>query len=54
MKTIRRLMRDCGGAVAAEYALILGIVGAAIASAAYVLATSVAGAMGTVASLITP
>lgn len=50
----RNFMRDESGAAAAEYALILAIVGAAIGGAAFLLGnqvkTSIAGAAGKVAS----
>ena len=45
MKTLINLMKDDSGASAAEYALILAIIGAAIALAAIALGTAVAGAM---------
>jgi len=46
-------LRDETGAAAAEYALILAIVGAGIAGAAYALGTSIKGAMNTTATKIT-
>ena len=52
MKTFINMLRDEAGASAAEYALILAIVGAAIAVAAYTLGTAVAGAMNNAASCI--
>jgi len=45
MKTLIRLSRDRKGASAAEYALILGIVGAAIAVAAMSLGGTIADSM---------
>lgn len=45
MKTLINLMRDDSGASAAEYALILAIIGGAIAIAAIALGNAVAGAM---------
>ena len=45
MKTFINMLRDDSGASAAEYALILAIIGAAIALAAIALGTAVAGAM---------
>lgn len=45
MNTLINLMRDDSGASAAEYALILAIIGAAIALAAIALGNAVAGAM---------
>ena len=45
MKTFINMLRDDSGASAAEYALILAIIGAAIAIAAIALGKAVAGAM---------
>ena len=45
MKTFIRMMNDQSGAAAAEYALILAIVGAAIAVAALSLGGAVANSM---------
>ena len=45
MKTLINLMKDDSGASAAEYALILAIIGAAIALAAIALGNAVATAM---------
>ena len=45
MKTFIQLMRDESGASAAEYALILAIIGGAIALAAVTLGKSVSNAM---------
>lgn len=45
MKTLINLMKDDSGASAAEYALILAIIGGAIAIAAIALGNAVAGAM---------
>lgn len=45
MTMIKNLMKDDSGASAAEYALILAIVGTGIAVAAYTLGTSISGAM---------
>ena len=45
MKTFMNMIRDESGAAAAEYALILAIVGAAIAIAAIGLGGAVANAM---------
>ena len=53
MKTFLNMIRDDSGAAAAEYALILAIVGAAIVVAAIGLGTAVAGAMNSAASCIT-
>ena len=52
MKTFINMLRDEAGASAAEYALILAIVGAAIALAAVTLGKSVAGAMTNAATCI--
>ena len=53
MKTFLNMIRDDSGAAAAEYALILAIVGAAIVVAAIGLGTAVAGAMNSAASCVT-
>ena len=45
MKTIINLLKDESGAAAAEYALILAIVGTAIAFAAILLGDTIANAM---------
>ena len=45
MKTFIKMLKDESGASAAEYALILAIVGAGIAVAAYNLGTSISTAM---------
>ena len=45
MKTLINMLRDDSGASAAEYALILAIIGAAIALAAIALGNAVATAM---------
>lgn len=52
MKTFINMLRDEAGASAAEYALILAIVGAAIALAAVTLGKSVSGAMNNAATCI--
>jgi pilus assembly protein Flp/PilA len=52
MKFVTRFSRDESGASAAEYALILAIVGAGIAGAAVVLGTSISNAMGAAATQI--
>jgi len=46
MTNFIKMIRDDSGAAAAEYALILAIVGAAIALAAVLLGQSIANAMG--------
>ena len=53
MKIFLNMIRDDSGAAAAEYALILAIVGAAIVIAAIGLGNAVAGAMNSAASCIT-
>ena len=45
MNTVRKLWNDESGASAAEYALILAIVGTGIVAAAIFLGDSIAGAM---------
>jgi len=52
MKTLINLMKDDSGASAAEYALILAIVGTAIAGAAIVLGGSIANAMNSASDCI--
>jgi pilus assembly protein Flp/PilA len=52
-KFIRDFVFDQSGASAAEYALILAIVGAGIGTAAYALGTSIKGAMDGAATKIT-
>ena len=52
MKTFIRMLRDESGASAAEYALILAIVGTAIALSAVLLGNAIGGAMNTAASTI--
>lgn len=49
----KHYLRDESGAAAAEYALILAIVGAAIATAALALGSSIGVALTKAASLIT-
>ena len=46
MKTFIKMLRDDSGASAAEYALILAIVGSGIALAAYGLGQNISTAMG--------
>lgn len=50
MKTFIRMLKDESGASAAEYALILAIVGAAIAIAAFTLGGAIRGAMNNAVS----
>ena len=52
MKTFIRMIRDNSGASAAEYALILAIIGAAIAIAAVTLGGEIAESMNEAASCI--
>jgi pilus assembly protein Flp/PilA len=52
MKTFLNMLRDDSGASAAEYALILAIVGTAIALAAIGLGTAVGGAMNNASDCI--
>ena len=52
MKTFIRMLKDESGASAAEYALILAIVGAAIALAAIALGSTIANAMNRASSCI--
>ena len=52
VKKFIKLLKDTSGASAAEYALILAIVGAAIAVAAVGLGNSIAGAMDNASNLI--
>ncbi len=47
------LWRDDSGASAAEYALILAIIGAGIAAASLALGNSISGAMNTAGTCIT-
>ena len=53
MKTFIRMLKDDMGAAAAEYALILAIVGAGIALAAFNLGTDISGAMDDAGDCIT-
>lgn len=52
MKTFIRMLEDQSGASAAEYALILAIVGTAIALAALALGNAVSGAMNNASACI--
>ena len=52
-KLLKSLCGDELGAAAAEYALILAVVGGGIVTAAIALSTSITGAMTKVAALIT-
>ena len=53
MKTVLKLLRDDSGASAAEYALILAIVGSALALAAIGLGNTISGSMNTQSDRIT-
>jgi pilus assembly protein Flp/PilA len=50
---VRSFLRDDSGASAAEYALILAIVGSGIAVAAFTLGNTISGAMNTAGTRIT-
>ena len=52
MNTFIKMIKDESGASAAEYALILAIIGAGIAVAAYTLGTSISSAMSKSSSCI--
>ena len=52
MKTFLRMLKDQSGASAAEYALILAIVGAGIAGAAILLGDAITGAMTSASTCI--
>lgn len=52
LKLIKALRRDEKGAAAAEYALILAVVGGGVAVAAAALGTSIAGVMDRAAVII--
>jgi pilus assembly protein Flp/PilA len=52
MKTFIRMLKDESGASAAEYALILAIVGSAIAFAAITLGSTIANAMNSASTCI--
>jgi len=52
MKTFINMLKDQSGASAAEYALILAIVGTAIAAAAIFLGNTISGAMNNAADCI--
>ena len=52
MKTFVRMIKDESGASAAEYALILAIVGGAIAAAALTLGGAISTSMNTAANTI--
>jgi pilus assembly protein Flp/PilA len=52
MKTLINLMKDDSGASAAEYALILAIVGTAMAGAAIILGDTIANSMKDAANCV--
>jgi len=52
MKTFINMLKDESGASAAEYALILAIVGTAIAAAAILLGNTIANAMNSASTCI--
>jgi pilus assembly protein Flp/PilA len=52
MTTFLKMLRDDSGASAAEYALILAIVGTGIAIAAIILGGAIGGAMNSAANCI--
>jgi len=52
MKTFINMLRDDSGASAAEYALILAIVGAGIAVASFTLGKDISTALGTAGTCI--
>jgi pilus assembly protein Flp/PilA len=52
MGTLKRLFADCEGATAAEYALLIGIVGTAIAVAAFGLGQAISASMITASSTV--
>lgn len=53
MKTFIKMLRDESGASAAEYALILAIIGSALAVAAVALSDAISGEMDQAATTIT-
>ena len=53
MKTFIKMLKDQSGASAAEYALILAIVGSTLAVAAYTLGNTISTAMNTAGTRIT-
>ena len=53
MKTFINMLKDQSGASAAEYALILAVIGSVIAIAALGLANAIGGAMDTAATCVT-
>ena len=53
MKTFTNMLKDQSGASAAEYALILAIIGGAIALAAVTLGKTISNSMGKASNCIT-
>jgi pilus assembly protein Flp/PilA len=52
LKSLRRMLRDESGASAAEYALILAIVGSTLAIAAFLLGETIGNAIGDTSTCI--
>lgn len=52
MTLLKRLLRDLRGASAAEYALILAVIGSALALASFLLGETIAGAMNATSTCI--
>lgn len=52
MRTLVELLKDCSGGSAAEYALILAIIGGALALASIALGASISGAMNRTSNCI--
>jgi pilus assembly protein Flp/PilA len=53
MALIKRFLLDASGATAAEYALLLGILGAAIAVASFSLGNNISNSLNTTSDTIT-
>ncbi len=51
-KVLKDFLRDCRGASAAEYALLLSLVGASLAMSAFVLGDTISGSMDNMSGLI--
>jgi pilus assembly protein Flp/PilA len=52
LKSLRRMLRDESGASAAEYALILAIIGSTLAIAAFLLGETIGNAIGDTSTCI--
>jgi pilus assembly protein Flp/PilA len=52
LKSLRRMLRDESGASAAEYALILAIIGSTLAIAAFLLGETIGNAIGDTSACI--